>query len=388
MASSASRAAATAAGRLSHSTTVVMGAKSGHHIFRVKGYSQAKELPNGQYMNLGAFDVGGHSWSVHYYPNGIDCAEAVGCVSLFVCRDGKLGGSGMPARYSFSLLGQDGEPVASGTGIRPTRGFNMERYGYRCFMTRDEFERSGCLKVDSFAIRCDVFVAAREHQDAAGVLDDPTTTTPVVVPPKSDLQKDLAELLWSKQGADVTIEVGGETFHAHKWLLAARSSPEFREKFFGPTTQKKTSAATHIHIQIDDMEPEVFKSLLHFMYTDTLPKIDDEEALSRMASCLLAAADRYKLEKLMAMCEEILCERVDMSTVEASLALCEQHNCPALNAACMEFLAAPENLKAIVAENGLLQRPNKSCHTVLMEIFMKKLVERETAEAHSKVIGS
>ncbi|CAL5052660.1 unnamed protein product [Urochloa decumbens] len=376
------------AGRLSRSTTVVMGATSGHHIFRLKGYSQAKELANGRYMTLGSFHVGGHSWSLQFYPNG-ECSDYKDHISFYLSRDRNLSCSGMPARFKLSFLGQDGQAVPTYSRTTKTGSFNKTEFGIGKFMEREEFEKSPCLEDDSFAIRCDISVASKEEEPATTAKDLAGDPTPAAAAayflPKSDLQKDLAELLWSKQGADVTIEVGGETFHAHKWLLAARSSPEFREKFFGPATQKKTSAATHIHIQIDDMEPEAFKSLLHFMYTDTLPKIDDEEALTRMVTGLLAAAGRYKLEKLMTMCEEILCERVDMSTVEASLVLCEQHHCPELKAACMEFLAAPENLKAIAAEDGLLQRMNKSCHTVLMEIFMKKLVEKEAAEAAPKL---
>ncbi|CAN6197854.1 unnamed protein product [Urochloa humidicola] len=372
MATSALLAAAASAGRLSRSTTVVMGAASGHHIFRLKGYSQAKELDNGRYMTLGSFHVGGHIWSLQFYPNGLG-SDDKDHISFFLRRDRDLSCSGMPARFKLSLLGQDGEAVPTYSRASRTGAFNKAAFGFRQFVERDEFEKSPCLEDDSFAIRCEISVAAKEG--------DRSPAAPAAVrPPKSDLQKDLAELLWSKQGADVTIGVGGETFHAHKWLLVARSSPEFRERFFGPATQKKT-AATHIHVQIDDMVPEAFKSMLHFMYTDTLPKVDDEEALSKMATGLLAAAGRYKLDTLKTMCEEMLCERVDMTTVEASLVLCEQHHCPALKAACTEFMTSPENLKAIMAQEGMLQRLNKSCPTVLMEIFIQKLAEREALEA-------
>ncbi|CAN6170112.1 unnamed protein product [Urochloa humidicola] len=374
------------AGRLSRSTTVVMGAASGHHTFRLKGYSQAKELANGRYMTLGSFHVGGHCWILQFYPNG-ESSEDKDHISFFLSRDRDPSCSGMPARFKLSFLGQDGEAMPSHSRTTSTGAFNKTSFGFRQFMEREEFEKSPCLEDDSFAIRCDISVAATEEpvttaKDLAGV-QPPTAVA--AVPPKSDLQKDLAELLWSKQGADVTIEVGGETFHAHKWLLVARSSPEFRERFFSPATQKKMATTAHIHIQIDDMEPEAFKSLLHYMYTDTLPKVDDEEALSKMATGLLAAAGRYKLDTLKTMCEEVLCERVDVSTVEASLALCEQHHCPALKAACTEFLTSPENLNAIMAQDGMLQRLNKSCPTVLMEIFMKKLVEREAFEAAQKL---
>ncbi|CAN6221487.1 unnamed protein product [Urochloa humidicola] len=369
MATSALRAAATA-GRLSRSTTVVMGAERGHHVFRVNGYSQAKEIPNGQYMTLGAIDVGGHSWSLQYYPNGKTAADA-GYVSLFLSRNG--GGSGMPATYRFSVLGKDGKPAPQfASSLFRTEGFSTQGYyGYDRFMRRDVLEKSECLKDDSFAIQCDVLVAAVEPAGNEGLTDEPPPPT-AVAPPESDLQKDLAELLWSKQGADVTIEVGGETFHAHKLVLAARSS-EWREKFFGSTQRR--AAGTH-PIQIDDVEPEVFKSLLRFMYTDTLPKMD-EEAVPAMAAGLLASADRFKLDKLKKICEEMLCKRVDMSTIETSLVLSERHHCPALKAACLEFLSSPGNLEAIMGKDGF-DLAKKNCPTLLLEFFMKLWLEKSS----------
>ncbi|CAL5052662.1 unnamed protein product [Urochloa decumbens] len=380
MATSALRAAATTAGRLSRSTTVVMGAENGHHVFRVKGYSRAKEIPNGQYMTLGAIDVGGHSWSLHYYPNGKTAFDA-GYVSLFLSRDGGGGGiSGMPATYRFGVLGRDGKPAPSFTNsVFRTEGFSTQgAYGYEKFMRREEFEKSECLKDDSFAIQCDVSVAAVEpagNEGLAGVAPSPLPPA-VVALPESDLQKDLAELLWSKLGTDVTIEVRGETFHAHKCMLAARS-PEFREKFFGGSTQRKTAVAHNI--QIDDMGPEVFKSMLRFMYTGTLPKMD-EEAMSAMAAGLLAAADRFKLDNLKKICEEMMCERVDMGTIEISLVFSERHHCPKLKAKCLEFLNSPGNLKAIMAKDGSFDLAKKNSPTLLLEFFMKLWLEKGSGE--------
>lgn len=206
------------------STTVVMGAESGHHIFRVKGYSQAQEIPNGQYMTLGTMDVGGHSWSLQYYPNGKTSADT-GFISLFLFRDGELCTSGLPAKYRFTVLGQDEKPVPSfkNSNTFKTEGFNVQNYGYPKFMKREELERSECLKDDTFAVQCDVIVAAVEDTNEGHAVSPQA----VVAPPKSDLQKDLAELLWNKQGTDVRIEVGKETFYAHKWLMAARS-PVFK----------------------------------------------------------------------------------------------------------------------------------------------------------------
>ena len=54
------------------------------------------------------------------------------------------------------------------------------------------------------------------------------------------------------------------------------------------------------------MRADVFKNLLHFIYTDKLlePAGREEEAI--MAQHLLVAADRYGMERLKIICESTL----------------------------------------------------------------------------------
>jgi speckle-type POZ protein len=49
----------------------------------------------------------------------------------------------------------------------------------------------------------------------------------------------------------------------------------------------------------------VFRSLLHFIYTDSLPEIDDRDRTA-MAQHLLVAADQYGMERLKLICEYVL----------------------------------------------------------------------------------
>ncbi|WVZ50308.1 hypothetical protein U9M48_001574 [Paspalum notatum var. saurae] len=63
-------------------------------------------------------------------------------------------------------------------------------------------------------------------------------------------------------------------------------------ELFGPRKEENTVS----RVRIDDMEPGVFKTLLHFIYTGSLP--DDDEMYEgsdkvAMAQGLLVAADRY-----------------------------------------------------------------------------------------------
>ncbi|XP_004980474.2 BTB/POZ and MATH domain-containing protein 2-like [Setaria italica] len=102
---------------------------------------------------------------------------------------------------------------------------------------------------------------------------------------QSFLPKDLGRLLATKEGADVDFEVGGMVFAAHRCVLAARS-PVSKADLFGPTMEENTS-----YIRINDMNAETFQALLHYIYTDSLPDMNDQE-VGAMAHHLLSAADR------------------------------------------------------------------------------------------------
>lgn len=95
------------------------------------------------------------------------------------------------------------------------------------------------------------------------------------------------------------------------------------------------------------------QALLHFIYWDDLPDMEELTGLNTkwvstlMAQHLLAAADRYALERLKLLCEKKLCEEVAINTVATTLALAEQHHCHQLKAICLKFVAMPENLRGI-----------------------------------------
>jgi speckle-type POZ protein len=87
--------------------------------------------------------------------------------------------------------------------------------------------------------------------------------------PASDLPAHLGRLLEEQEGVDITFDVQGEVFHAHKIVLAMRSAV-FKAQLYGPMSEKDARL-----IVVDDMQPLVFKALLHFVYTDALLVLDD-----------------------------------------------------------------------------------------------------------------
>ena len=159
-------------------------------------------------------------------------------------------------------------------------------------------------------------------------------TVEVQVPP-SDLSDDLGKLLESGVGADVTFEVKGEVFHAHKIVLAARS-PVFKELIYGSTGDNETMS-----IAVEDVEPDVYKALLHFVYTDSLPPAmddpdgdKDEQAVWQ----LLVAAKKYAVERLKLVCVDIVGKRLDGKSVIGNLALADKHHCSEARDACIQFM--------------------------------------------------
>ncbi|TVU31085.1 hypothetical protein EJB05_22754, partial [Eragrostis curvula] len=359
--------------RLRSASSIIADTTRGYHILKIDGYSLTKGTPTGECLKSHPFTLGGHRWCIHYYPNG-DKPESKDYISIFLHLDQSVS-KAVKACYQLNFIDDVDEKTLAFRGVRIFES-NGSR-GFTQFMKREDFEKSKHLKDDSFAIRCDMVVINefRVVQEKADLVDTPVF---VSVPPSS-LHEHLGDLLRTEKGADVVFEVGGETFAAHRCVLAARS-PVFSAELLGMMKESDTAGV----VRIDDMEAKVFKTLLHFVYTDSLPKTKKEEEEKEkekeekeegekeeeedvMFQHLLVAADRYNLERLKLMCEEKLCNYIDSGTVATVLALAEQHHCTGLKKACFSFLRSPENLKAVMSSDGF-KHLSRSCPTIMEEL--------------------
>ncbi|KAL6907741.1 hypothetical protein ACP4OV_001911 [Aristida adscensionis] len=335
-------------------SAIVSEAVEGSHVLKVQGYSRIKKLGNDLYIQSERFEVGGHRWFIKYYPDGHGASNA-GWISLFLAINPDQSNAAVEASVKFSLIDDQGEPVPSyckSSSVIRTFTSTNSCWGYLKFMEKKTLEESTHLKDDVFRLRCDIKIWKEIRTEAI--------TQYVVVPP-SDMHQQLGRLLSTKNRADVTFEVAGETFHAHSLLLAARSSV-FMAELYGPMKEN-----TMANIRVDDMEPRVFKALLEFIYTDMLPEIDNDD-MAVMAQHLLVAADRYNLERLKLICEDKLCKFIEISTVATTLTLAEQHGCHGLKHACFKFLKSPSNLKAVMATDGF-EHLASSCPSLLKELL-------------------
>ncbi|CAL4933467.1 unnamed protein product [Urochloa decumbens] len=330
------------------SSSIVGGTVTGHHLLHIDCYSGTKEdLPNGQYIDSCPFRAGGSSWHISYYPNG-ETSQALEFVSVYLNLDQSIA-EPVKARARFSLLDQAGEPVPLHSWTTRMHDFSKgtSGFGYNKFLKRAWLEESKHLKDDRFTIRCDVII--NKELRAEGRMPQ----LPLVLVPPSNLPQNLGDLLASEEGADVIFQVAGETFKAHKCVLAARSAV-FKAEVFGAMRESADGAV----IRIDDMCAQVFRALLCFLYTDTLPEglnVKGKEGAA-MTEHLLVAADRYNLERLKLICEDKLCSHIDRDSVVTIFALAEQHHCQGLREACLRFLSSPST---------------RSCPSILKEMISK-----------------
>uniref|UniRef100_A0A0A8XYP7 Uncharacterized protein n=1 Tax=Arundo donax TaxID=35708 RepID=A0A0A8XYP7_ARUDO len=123
-------------------------------------------------------------------------------------------------------------------------------------------------------------------------------------------------------------------------------------------------------VHVDDMDAEVFRALLYFVCTDTLPDCPDmkKQQDAAMAQHLLVAADRYNLERLKLICEDKLCRHIDTASAATILALAEQHRCHVLKESCFQFLSTPLTLNAVIATDGF-DHLSRSCPSILKELM-------------------
>uniref|UniRef100_A0A0D3HP65 BTB domain-containing protein n=1 Tax=Oryza barthii TaxID=65489 RepID=A0A0D3HP65_9ORYZ len=318
-------------------STIVVTEASGHHVLKIDGYTRTTMMvATGEHLDSGEFHVGGYAWHLRYYPNGYD-QEFSSSISFALVRTAGAGDNvRLHARAKISLLDLAGEPVArySQPVDKCSTSKASDPWVCKSFIERDELEKSGHVVGDRLAVRCDLTFNVQDR----------LVRELVAVPPPL-LRRHIGELLGDARTSDVRFKVGGETFPAHRCVLAARS-PVFRAELLGP--MREHAATT---IRVDDMDAAVFAALLRFVYTDELPELDGG-SVAAMAQHLLVAADRYDMERLKKVCEDKMVRHLDVGTAATSLALAKQHDCPELKKAILRFMASPARLKAVMASDG------------------------------------
>ncbi|CAL5007562.1 unnamed protein product [Urochloa decumbens] len=353
-----------------------MAADKGAHTFEIVGYSLKKGMGAGKSIHSGKFSVGGVDWVLRFCPDGLTSRSSD---HPFIHLELATKNAEVRAHHNVTMVkrpsGARGTPWATmAAPPEPTMVFGSREgprtASFKVSRTEIEAPCSGYLHDDCLVIRCEITVFWDPELSETTVAVAGSGTGIDVPPP--DMAAHLGKLFEEKEGADVTFSVEGESIVAHKFMLAARS-PVFKAELCGPM---KTRARC---VVVEDMRADVFRVLLHFIYNDSLPEglgNLDEDDYGEMIQHLLVAADRYAMERLKLMCQDILGRNLDVENVAATLGLADQYNCDKLKDVCIEFMSsAEETTEAVLATEGYASL-KRSCPSVIVEVYERATKRR------------
>jgi speckle-type POZ protein len=172
----------------------------------------------------------------------------------------------------------------------------------------------------SLTIHCDVDITNEAYTTSTTAIARPI----VVVVPPSNIASHLEQLMVTEQCSDLTFLVEECEIHAHRLIIAVRS-PLLLEGVEPSATS----------VRIGYMKATVLKAVIHFVYTDELPPVDD----AVMAGEMLAAACRFGIKRMKALCDNLVAQLITKENVLSMLELAWRHQCKELKIYCSEFIS-------------------------------------------------
>lgn len=145
--------------------------------------------------------------------------------------------------------------------------------------------------------------------------------------PVVELANDFDTFFEKNELCDVTIAIKDRQLRAHKSILAARSSVFFA-LFSSDMIENKENK-----IEITDVSYDVMKEVLRFLYSGEVKN------LNKFKKQLLAAADKYDIEGLKAICERDFQKNINIDNCCEVLKVVQLYNCPNLRSDVVQFIA-------------------------------------------------
>ena len=191
---------------------------------------------------------------------------------------------------------------------------------------------------------------------------------PICVP-QSSLIHDFRRLLKDTNTSDVCFLVENKEVYAHKAVLAVRSK-YFQAMLFNGYMSE--SADRHTPIKISDMSHRTFSKVLEFLYTDEVGDVSLELGMQ-----MLIASEFFGLDRLKAICEDIIRNEINMDNATSILLTSHRYNASGLKEIAFEFIC--HNLGKKMMQDGLDDL--KSEPDLLIDII--KLISKQSTLTNS-----
>jgi leucine-zipper-like transcriptional regulator 1 len=206
---------------------------------------------------------------------------------------------------------------------------------------------------------------------------------PVSVPPPA-LINDLTRLINYPEFSDVTFLVERNEVHANRAILAVRSE-YFKVMLYSGGMRESLQLSSTIddgavdkRIEINGISHSVFLKVLEYLYTDTVNDITLEAGIH-----LLIVSELFMLDRLKALCEDIIRRDINVDNVISILVASHQHNAPALKDIALEFIL--QNLNESTIMMGLTEL--KSEPDLLVEIIKRNSFTVQSSPTIREVVN-
>lgn len=190
-------------------------------------------------------------------------------------------------------------------------------------------------------------------------------TSEVPEPLPSCLARDLNCLIDGDQFGDVALLVDDQQFLAYKGILAARSS------VFAAMFNHEMQESIENSVTINDIDPDVFKELLRYIYTDQV------SSLETMAHKLYTAADMYDIPTLKSLCRNHILKKLNLATGAETLMLADAHGDQEMKQHTLQFLSGASVAGKVTSTAGW--KKMLRTHPYLVEEAFIALAQRKTA---------
>ncbi|CAJ0943960.1 unnamed protein product, partial [Mesorhabditis belari] len=299
---------------MAHSSQTEIKVENVTHSWTVKNFSHCYQeyLENFVHLNRGDEQL---TWSIKIYPKGNGennkdfvflCLNRV--IPTGISKSPKIG-----FKSRFMLRSAENKEIEM--RIHP----NPSHSDYVSYIKRDVLFPQ-ILPRDLIIVQVEIDVA----------VETITTTTEqlVAVNCEQQLVDDYMRIFRDDVLTDFSIRVGGREVRAHRAILAARSPVFSAMLMHTDTNESKNSEMT-----IPDLDYEVVVEMLNYIYGGRCGK-----DINHIASDLLIAADKYRLEELKAHCEKTLMEQLSIENVCEMLILGDMYGAPRLRKRAVQFI--------------------------------------------------
>ena len=194
-------------------------------------------------------------------------------------------------------------------------GLELNFATYLSYNNIDQLIRDGFCPNDILTIHCDITI-----------LDEQIGMNNHQIP-NCQLPDDIVAMLETRKFCDVKLMVNCKEFHAHKFMLAARSS------VFAAMFEREMAEKNNSTIEIINIDNEVFEEVLRYIYTGKILSLTIEMAIE-----LLVVAKKYDLNGLIIICEVFIDKNITMDNVADVLIVADKHCSRLLKVQAVKFI--------------------------------------------------